>query len=423
MATFSIVFLLFKIYILTRLSASCACEDYIYTVNKGLILMSSANSRYVGCLQLLSLILILSVIFFSVKYFIVNNVFIPGKVKNGSVISISFADSNIKAVSADSASKVMVVAQVHDLSGTALRNVPVRFSVKSQYGIIVPVCSKTNEFGECLAYFVPKNCLKSGASQEKASLTASLNENTASASIELNIVPAPVVLIHGYQSNGSAFANMSRFLSSNNITCIIFEYDSTEGIKKAALSLNSFLLTQKQELLQKGLLVNRFDIIAHSLGGVVSRYYSSSDYYSKNNNVRKLILLGVPNHGSIMASFAENYFKDISIKDLSPQSSIFTKQLPSMINNGLNNKLEVGNIVVENDEVVSMESSGLEEWGIQSEIFNIGKNSLINNIFSDVGDESLYQNSNHQAILNNSAIFNKIFAMLHQQLPNPKTLR
>lgn len=370
---------------------------------------------------LLILLLILSVMFLGVKLFVNRyDGFLSSK-NAGPIISLSFADPNLRAISADPTSKPILVASVCNSLGSPLRNVAVQFSVKKQYGEMIAISARTNAYGECMAYFVPNDSSDINPIGEKISITASVYNKSASSSVTLDIVPVPVVLIHGYQSTGAIFANMQDFLSSNNITCIPFEYDSTEGIEKSASKLNSFLLTQQQHFLKKGILIKRFDIVSHSLGGLVSRYYTSSDYYVKRNNVRKLILLAVPNHGSSIALLAEDFFKDSTIRDLSPKSSLFTKKFPEMINQGLNDKLEVANIIAENDEVVEPESASLKNWGIRSDIFSLGRNIFLTS--ESISDYSFTQGSNHQSVLNNSVVFDKILSMLNSKLPNPKSLK
>ncbi len=56
-------------------------------------------------------------------------------------------------------------------------------------------------------------------------------------------------------------------------------------------------------------LSNRFNIIAHSMGGLVSRYYA----YYRPNTVAGIVTLGTPNHGSPLAdnfNWLANYFLD-----------------------------------------------------------------------------------------------------------------
>ena len=57
----------------------------------------------------------------------------------------------------------------------------------------------------------------------------------------------------------------------------------------------------------------KIDIISHSMGGLVSRWYSRFGY---KNNVRKLIMLGTPNHGSELfyAKYALSLLSKVLVK-------------------------------------------------------------------------------------------------------------
>ena len=164
-------------------------------------------------------------------------------------------------------------------------------------------------------------------------------------------------------------------------------------------------------------MVKGFDIIAHSFGGLAVRYYTATQEYIKNENVRKLIFLSVPQKGSPWASLAANYFMDQGIKDLIPENILFTKLLPSMINKGLNNKIQVGSIMDQYDEVVSIDSANLEEWGIKTETFNVGENNFsINSLFNG---SKILESSNHKKVLTNKKVYEKILEMLNSDLPYP----
>jgi len=49
-------------------------------------------------------------------------------------------------------------------------------------------------------------------------------------------------------------------------TCISLNYDSTLGIEHGAKELELFLQKQKKDFLSQGILVNKFDLITHSMG-------------------------------------------------------------------------------------------------------------------------------------------------------------
>ncbi len=56
------------------------------------------------------------------------------------------------------------------------------------------------------------------------------------------------------------------------------------------------MLKQKINEIKQRTNSSKVDIVAHSMGGVVSRYYAQSDEY--NNDIDQLIFLGTPHQGS-----------------------------------------------------------------------------------------------------------------------------
>lgn len=338
------------------------------------------------------------------------------------LLRISFVNTNLEKISADPSNKVMITAAVADSNGLPAGNVPVSFTVApSGCGEIVPLSQMTNKFGECPAYFIPDKNLNARISgTREVSVTASIKGGSVRSSLEFGIIPVPVVFIHGYLSSSAVFDRLEEFLSSKGLECIPFDYASSEGVKPAVLKLDDFLRKKEVEYLNRGILIGSFDVIAHSMGGIVARYYTAGSGFRKAGNVRKLILLSVPNHGSELVPLVENYLNDEGIRNMAPQSVIFTEEFPSMINKGLNNTLEVGNLIDKNDEVVSIGSARLDEWGIKTELFNSAQNSSYN---LEPADQSPAWSTNHLSVLNNRLVFERLLEMLDGPLPNPKILK
>lgn len=90
----------------------------------------------------------------------------------------------------------------------------------------------------------------------------------------------------------------------------VFTYDWRQDNVKNALRLHQYIQQLKKDHNNPGLKV---DIIAHSMGGLISRYYlrygnkdvlENKDYtpdYSGAGNIRKTIIVGTPNSGSAVA--------------------------------------------------------------------------------------------------------------------------
>ena len=76
----------------------------------------------------------------------------------------------------------------------------------------------------------------------------------------------------------------------------------------------------------------------------------------------------------------------------------------------------MGNIIGQYDEVVSPESGMLNEWDIDTQIFNLGNSNFSVDNFSDV---DISKSAIHRVILNNRKVFEKVVEMLKKNLTYP----
>jgi pimeloyl-ACP methyl ester carboxylesterase len=103
----------------------------------------------------------------------------------------------------------------------------------------------------------------------------------------------PVLLLHGFVDNRSAFAMLRRSLLRNGWTWVqALNYSPlTTDIRTAAEALGPHI---DQICRQSG--KRRVDIVAHSLGGLVARYYVQR--LGGDARVRTLVTLGTPHSGT-----------------------------------------------------------------------------------------------------------------------------
>lgn len=338
--------------------------------------------------------------------------------KNDMSVNLSLVNPEIKVLAAEPSNKLILQVDVKNLSGMPVPNADVKFSVDKDIGEIYPSEFKTNKYGQCIVAYMPPSY---GAEQFRngnidVKLNAAVKKTGAAASVKIALTGVPVIFVHGYQANGEIFENLRDFLFSKGIDNNAISYKSENGVASSAKELNAYLLKQRTIYLSKGIQVKKFDLIAHSMGGLVARYYTCSDDYIRNENVRKLIFLSVPHKGSPWASIGLGYYNDQGIKDLVPDSELLSVKLPAMINNGLNNTIQVGNIMAQYDEVVSPESASLEKWNIKTELFNVGESSFtMENLLSG----NLVEAANHRTILSNRKVYERVLEMLNHDLPYP----
>lgn len=152
----------------------------------------------------------------------------------------------------------------------------------------------------------------------------------------------PVVLVHGWHGDSSTFYEMKNKLSNEGFLTYSpdlytfstqqyfgeeFTYMVHDSIKKHAERLKSYINS-----ISRG---NKVDIVAHSMGGLIARYYIK--YLGGDRYVDKLILSDTPNHGADLAKLApglsgwspsipSSEFNDPSATEMTPNSQ-FLKDL------------------------------------------------------------------------------------------------
>ncbi|WP_287022636.1 alpha/beta fold hydrolase [Cohnella sp.] len=116
--------------------------------------------------------------------------------------------------------------------------------------------------------------------------------------VPYNVVePIPVLFVHGYSDNGkswteSEFYNYVQTLGAKVVSVDYGKY-SKNDITSAKIDE---IYTQAIRKLPPG----KFDVVAHSMGGLLTRYYLLK-HPEVRERVRRVIFVGTPNHGSPVA--------------------------------------------------------------------------------------------------------------------------
>lgn len=342
------------------------------------------------------------------------------------ILDMQTISPNVESVTCDSSNKIFLLISVRDFKGNTVPRTRVNLSVKNGVGKVIDKYVMTDDSGECIATYVPPDItdysalpLKEGkplSTQISAKIYKSKKEST----IELGIKRIPVVYIHGYQESKDIFNSMFNYFETKGYVGDFFSYDSRKKVEYSAKSLAKFLEDSRMKYLNEGLKVKSFDVVCHSMGGLVARVYTCSDEYWKNCDVNKIVFVSTPHKGSHVATIGTSLYNDDGVKDLQPDSRLIAKKLPSMFNKGLNNKIETLNILGQYDEVVAFDAASLDEWGINTELYNVGDNNLtINSIL----DGSFISAENHKNILSNSKVFERIEKFLNEEGKFPAYLK
>ena len=114
-----------------------------------------------------------------------------------------------------------------------------------------------------------------------------------------------IVLIHGLDDPGKVWQDLAPQLVNEGFNVWRAQYPNDQPVAESA----ALFFKTLQELRQRG--IDRISIVAHSMGGLVSREmltspeieYRTSSKIGQVPAVKALIMVGTPNHGSQLARF------------------------------------------------------------------------------------------------------------------------
>ncbi|MBI4777440.1 right-handed parallel beta-helix repeat-containing protein [Candidatus Desantisbacteria bacterium] len=121
----------------------------------------------------------------------------------------------------------------------------------------------------------------------------------------------PVLLVHGLNSDAAGSwrkekCNFVEKLVEQPVKVFTIDLKPANGDIKEL----SGQLSAKIDSIKKETNAPRIDLVGYSMGGLVSRWYTRFD--DKKDSVRKLIMIGTPNHGCELLGLY--YFSDINVK-------------------------------------------------------------------------------------------------------------
>lgn len=112
--------------------------------------------------------------------------------------------------------------------------------------------------------------------------------------------PAPVILVHGWNSHPGAWKQLISRLDAGKIPYARFDHTGMSGkhLEQIATALGRFTASWREETGYSG----PVDFVCHSIGTCITRYLLEViDGEKKQERVRQLIGLGPPNTGSALA--------------------------------------------------------------------------------------------------------------------------
>lgn len=128
----------------------------------------------------------------------------------------------------------------------------------------------------------------------------------------------PVVLVHGIWANAKSLNSMRDYLGDNyserdwvdNIeypNSLHFADNVATVGEMISIGINKM---KKQEIagLENPIVVKKADVVAHSMGGILTGLYIASNNYE--DNINRLITIGTPHSGSELANFTLHFVYD-----------------------------------------------------------------------------------------------------------------
>jgi pimeloyl-ACP methyl ester carboxylesterase len=144
--------------------------------------------------------------------------------------------------------------------------------------------------------------------QASGELAVKITTNKCSQAMETRtpVKPRPVILVHGYTGKSSDWADARRYLDGMHIPSYAVEGlkmgDSNDsGAQTNTVAQNVAVLRDYVTRVQRDTGAASVDVLAHSMGGLVTRNYIHHMMPTAPRTIRQLIMLGTPNGGSPLA--------------------------------------------------------------------------------------------------------------------------
>jgi pimeloyl-ACP methyl ester carboxylesterase len=153
-----------------------------------------------------------------------------------------------------------------------------------------------------------------GTPQPQRTVNARLNGQQVEGSLNVSVVPRPVVMVHGFNSNFHTWDNYlgpQGYLSALGLDGFAVGDGQVDGVMNTgslsdpaartnSITQNAAILKEYIDNVQQATGAEKVDLLVHSMGGMISRYYL--DRVMAEADVAQLIILGTPMAGSACAN-------------------------------------------------------------------------------------------------------------------------
>ena len=158
-----------------------------------------------------------------------------------------------------------------------------------------------NEANKDKDYLVPQAAYAAGWCTPKQASCETEEPQKEEAKKDFTIEQPPIFFVHGIWSDSDVWEKFEQRAKKNGWQYEDITYPTQDNVKNAGqLSYETKDFIKKISTggyyNRKRISATKVDIVSHSMGGVVTRYYIGSGMY--NGNIRKFIMMGTPNHGA-----------------------------------------------------------------------------------------------------------------------------
>lgn len=118
---------------------------------------------------------------------------------------------------------------------------------------------------------------------------------------EMVVARPPVVLVHGFLGDRMTWRDFVQQLDESGFGSRADDYyvddeNSSQNVRGQAMHLEDILGEERLRYAQIHVKMGKADLVTHSMGGLIARYYVNG-YEGYGDDVRKVIMIGTPNHG------------------------------------------------------------------------------------------------------------------------------
>jgi PKD repeat protein len=202
-------------------------------------------------------------------------------------------------------------------------------------------------------YVVPEDFVRNGHSEDldvskrKADLEITVND----AEIAHNpfyLFKPPVVLIHGIWSSHSMWNQMVNDLDASGYVARPIDYCNSCHFKDNISTIDSRIKIVLDSVKDHGyegpVVIKKADVVAHSMGGILTCLYTLSGSY--RSNINRIISIGTPFSGSQFANYSlDLLFKKMPLKDALDWIAILELSGHS-VTKGAAEDLQVGSLAI-----------------------------------------------------------------------------